>query len=138
MYKYISTNVQIIILSLQVLGRQSIEVRICACPGRDRKVDERTAFPERYPAKKTTLPTSLPSTLPAGALKRKRPDGVEEFTLTITGRENYEILLKIKESLELASLIKNSGAQPLSQIQNVNTLSTPFQPAPKTVRLSHM
>ena len=123
---------------MQVLGRQCIEVRICACPGRDRKVDERTAFPERFPAKRTTLPSSLPASIPASALKRKRSDGVEEFTLTISGRENYEILLKIKESLELASLVKNTGAQPLSLVQNVNSLSAPYQPAPKTVRLSHM
>ena len=40
------------------------------------------------------------------AVKRRKvgsPDDNEVFTLTVKGRENYEILLKLRDSLELAA-----------------------------------
>lgn len=34
------------VYSNQVLGRRCVEVRICACPGRDRKADEKIPSPQ--------------------------------------------------------------------------------------------
>ena len=89
----------------QVLGRQAVEVRVCACPGRDKSQEERSAFPEKYGPKKSSAGVYNYS---AGGVKRKHSDGSEEFTLTIHGRENYELLLRIRDSLELASLVRSS------------------------------
>lgn len=47
-YRYIGCNKNfflIFCISNQVLGRRAVEVRICACPGRDRKADEKAALP---------------------------------------------------------------------------------------------
>ncbi|XP_039243978.1 tumor protein p73 isoform X4 [Pipra filicauda] len=99
----------------QVLGRRSFEGRICACPGRDRKADE-DHFREQQAlnesaakngnANKRTFKQS-PQSIPAlGTGIKKRRHGEEEmYYVPVRGRENFEILMKIKESLELVELV---------------------------------
>ncbi|XP_021230295.1 tumor protein p73 isoform X5 [Numida meleagris] len=99
----------------QVLGRRSFEGRICACPGRDRKADEdhyreQQALNENAAkngnANKRTFKQS-PQAIPAlGPGVKKRRHGEEEmYYVPVRGRENFEILMKIKESLELVELV---------------------------------
>ncbi|XP_065505854.1 tumor protein p73 isoform X3 [Caloenas nicobarica] len=99
----------------QVLGRRSFEGRICACPGRDRKADEdhyreQQALNESASKNgnnnKRTFKQS-PQGIPAlGAGVKKRRHGEEEmYYVPVRGRENFEILMKIKESLELVELV---------------------------------
>uniref|UniRef100_A0ACB8EEL5 Tumor protein p73 n=1 Tax=Sphaerodactylus townsendi TaxID=933632 RepID=A0ACB8EEL5_9SAUR len=99
----------------QVLGRRSFEGRICACPGRDRKADEdhfreQQALNENAAKNgnlnKRTFKQS-PQGIPAlGAGIKKRRHGEEEtYYVPVHGRENFEILMKIKESLELVELV---------------------------------
>nr|XP_056721359.1 tumor protein p73 [Euleptes europaea] len=99
----------------QVLGRRSFEGRICACPGRDRKADEdhyreqqalnESAAKNGNPNKRTFKQS--PQGIPAlGAGMKKRRHGEEEtYYVPVRGRENFEILMKIKESLELVELV---------------------------------
>ena len=95
----------------QVLGRTSVEVRICACPGRDRKVEEKALQPSlQRPSKRSAVDIDVP------AAKRSRGDQ-EVFTLTVTGQENYEILLRIRDSLELAALVPKAQIAAFQQAQ---------------------
>ncbi|XP_023370988.1 tumor protein p73 isoform X3 [Otolemur garnettii] len=102
----------------QVLGRRSFEGRICACPGRDRKADEdhyleQQTLNERNEgaarssaASKRTFKQSPPTVPALGTSVKKRRHGDEDiYYLPVRGRENFEILMKVKESLELVDLV---------------------------------
>ncbi|XP_029643409.1 tumor protein 63 isoform X3 [Octopus sinensis] len=93
----------------QVLGRRAVEVRICACPGRDRKADEKAACSPAKPpspqkngfAQRSLLITN--DITKVAPKKRKIDD--EVFTLKVRGRDNYEVLSKIRDAMELAARI---------------------------------
>ncbi|KAG9481964.1 hypothetical protein GDO78_010933 [Eleutherodactylus coqui] len=101
----------------QVLGRRSFEGRICACPGRDRKADEdhfreqaalnETAAKNGNANKRSESCKQSPQGVPAlGTNIKKRRHGEEDiYYVPVRGRENFEILMKIKESLELVELV---------------------------------
>ncbi|XP_053320320.1 cellular tumor antigen p53 [Spea bombifrons] len=83
-----------------LLGRRCFEVRVCACPGRDRRSEE-----ENYSKKKGLKiggKRELPaSPAPDAPLPKKRVVAEEEtFTLQVRGRERYEMLKKLNEALE--------------------------------------
>ncbi|XP_069068892.1 tumor protein 63 isoform X1 [Pleurodeles waltl] len=88
----------------QVLGRRCFEARICACPGRDRKADEDSIRKQQV--------TDNPKNGDGGfrqsthgvqmtSIKKRRTPDDEVLYLPVKSREIYEVLLKIKESLEL-------------------------------------
>ncbi|KAG8505452.1 Tumor protein p73, partial [Galemys pyrenaicus] len=99
----------------QVLGRRSFEGRICACPGRDRKADEdhcreqqalNESAAKSGAASKRAFKQSPPAIPALGAGVKKRRHGEEDvFYMHVRGRENFEILMKVKESLELMELV---------------------------------
>lgn len=161
----------------QVLGRKAQNIRICACPGRDRGIEEtaeskkRVAMNNNSMLRTTTEPqdnqvvcTSTPNTTPPPTLqessssaprtppaveptastsggktsdkplpkltkkrshtlmssgfevrqlnldrnplsKKQRTQEEEVFSIQVKGREKYELLLKIKESLDLMDLV---------------------------------
>ncbi|XP_051642111.1 tumor protein p73 isoform X1 [Manacus candei] len=129
----------------QVLGRRSFEGRICACPGRDRKADE-DHFREQQAlnesaakngnANKRTFKQS-PQSIPAlGTGIKKRRHGEEEmYYVPVRGRENFEILMKIKESLELVELVPQQLVDSYRQqqqqlLQRQSQLQTPSSYGP--------
>ncbi|KAJ8342980.1 hypothetical protein SKAU_G00329080 [Synaphobranchus kaupii] len=99
----------------QVLGRRCFEVRICACPGRDRKTEEdnfrklqeKSSAKTAIGTKRSYKESSLPASRPEGSKKTKTSSSSEEeiFTLQVRGKERFEMLKKINESLELKDLV---------------------------------
>uniref|UniRef100_A0A673HCF4 Tumor protein p73 n=1 Tax=Sinocyclocheilus rhinocerous TaxID=307959 RepID=A0A673HCF4_9TELE len=99
----------------QVLGRRSFEGRICACPGRDRKADEdhfreQQALNESVDKngnanKRNFKQTPANITGPSINIKKRRHGEEEMYYIPVRGRENFDILMKIKDSLELVEFV---------------------------------
>ncbi|XP_055365059.1 histone-lysine N-methyltransferase SETD1A-like isoform X2 [Betta splendens] len=88
----------------QLLGRRCFEVRVCACPGRDRKTEEANSAKLQTGAKQVKKRKSAPATDP-DMCKRKSGSSTDEeevFMLPVKGRERYNMLKKINDALELA------------------------------------
>ncbi|XP_068014272.1 tumor protein p73 [Melanerpes formicivorus] len=121
----------------QVLGRRSFEGRICACPGRDRKADE-DHFREQQALSESAAKNGAaskrafkqsPQGMPAlGTGVKKRRQGEEElYYVPVRGRENFEILMKIKESLELVELVPQQLVDSYRQQQQQQLLQRQSQ-----------
>ena len=140
----------------RVIGRRVIEIRVCACPGRDRRAEERALSgsigddDELAPTPSKTLDTQLDSPAidpfpPAAAAtrtladarrkldgapsartplsKRRRADSAAdeddelEYSVPVTGRRNFQLLMKIRDSLEVARQLERSGQRLSSLLQ---------------------
>ncbi|XP_048832771.1 tumor protein 63-like isoform X4 [Brienomyrus brachyistius] len=119
----------------QVLGRRCFEARICACPGRDRKADEDSIRKQHVTdgTKSSEAFRQASHGIQVSSIKKRRSTDEEVFCLPIKGREIYEILVKIKESLELMQFLPQhtiesyrQQQQNLIQKQNSIQSQTPF------------
>ncbi|XP_036404559.1 cellular tumor antigen p53-like isoform X1 [Megalops cyprinoides] len=98
-----------------VLGRRCFEVRVCACPGRDRKTEEekfqkkqeKTSTKTSGGTKRNFREVSQPTTRPEVSKKPKTVSKPEEevYTLLVRGKERYEMLKHINDGLELQDLV---------------------------------
>ncbi|XP_021539048.1 tumor protein p73 isoform X2 [Neomonachus schauinslandi] len=123
----------------QVLGRRSFEGRICACPGRDRKADEdhqreQQALSESAAkhgaASKRAFKQSPPAVPALGTNVKKRRHGDEDvYYMHVRGRDNFEILMKVKESLELMELVPQQLVDTYRQQQQLLQRPNHLQPA---------
>uniref|UniRef100_A0A3Q1HGV2 Cellular tumor antigen p53 n=1 Tax=Acanthochromis polyacanthus TaxID=80966 RepID=A0A3Q1HGV2_9TELE len=89
-----------------VLGRRCFEVRVCACPGRDRKTEEENSTKVQNGTKQTKKRKSAPAPATASVKKCKPASSAEEeekevYVLHVRGSERYEMLKKINDGLEL-------------------------------------
>nr|AEI91929.1 P53 [Cynops orientalis] len=106
----------------QLLGRCCFEVRVCACPGRDRKTEEENFHNKKKPSK-NAVNTGTKRTIKDASLtetdvenpKRKAHEEDEIYTLQIRGRERYEMLKKLNDALELKDMIPQSDQEKIKQ-----------------------
>lgn len=109
----------------QVLGRRCFEARICACPGRDRKADEDSIRKQQVTegvkgVDSTKRLRHVNQGIQVASISKKRRPGEEElFYLPIKGRDTYEMLLKIKESLELMQQLPQHTIESYRQQQQL-------------------
>ncbi|XP_034020150.1 cellular tumor antigen p53 [Thalassophryne amazonica] len=91
-----------------VWGRRCFEVRICACPGRDRKSEEESNARMPKDNSQTKKRRSLPP--PADNVKRLKcahcgysaeEEGKERFSISFNDRETYEMFKKLVDGYEL-------------------------------------
>ncbi|MED6250623.1 Tumor protein 63 [Ilyodon furcidens] len=103
----------------QVLGRRCFEARICACPGRDRKADEDSIRKQHVTdnSKSSEAYRQISQSIQMSTIKKRRSTDEEVFCLPIKGREIYEMLVKIKESLELMQLLPQHTIESYRQQQ---------------------
>lgn len=104
----------------QLLGRSSFEVRVCACPGRDRKTEESNFRKDQETKTLGKTPSSNKRSLmkkstssvprPEGSKKAKLSGSSDEeiYTLQVKGKERYEMLKKINDSFELSDVVPPS------------------------------
>ncbi|KAM4611364.1 cellular tumor antigen p53 [Polymixia lowei] len=103
----------------QVLGRRCFEVRVCACPGRDRKTEEENATKAKNGTKPTKKKKSPPTPDTAVVKKMKTVSSGEEeekeYVLHVRGRERYEMLKKINDGLEMLDREKSKSKVSVKQ-----------------------
>lgn len=91
-----------------VLGRRTFDVRVCACPGRDRKTEEENSekLQDGNKPLKKRKSTPAPVSCTVTTKKSKSGSSAEEedkeiFVLHVRGRERYEFLKRINDGQEL-------------------------------------
>ncbi|XP_077533239.1 tumor protein 63-like isoform X2 [Haemaphysalis longicornis] len=111
-----------------VLGRQSISLKVCACPGRDRRNEEKAAARELgqgilEPATNHTVPSLtrkrglMTTAITGGPVKLRKVEKEKEYTLTCPDRETYNMLKFIRDATMCYSLTKPHVRKTYQDIQ---------------------
>ncbi|GFT07026.1 cellular tumor antigen p53 [Nephila pilipes] len=101
----------------KVIGRRKLDVKICACPGRDKKNEEQQlgtgGNPEVSLKRKEKELVSLSDTLDftksvyLPPLKKVKSKAGSPFTLSVTDRECYDFLRHMKKFFDICRAVNN-------------------------------
>ncbi|XP_062370163.1 cellular tumor antigen p53-like [Cinclus cinclus] len=84
----------------QTLGRRCFEVRVCACPGRDRRLEEENQRKRGGAGGGAKRALPPPAEAPESSKKRVLDPDTEIFYLQVRGRQRFEMFRMINEALE--------------------------------------
>ncbi|GFQ97280.1 tp53 [Trichonephila clavata] len=99
----------------KVIGQQKLDIKICACPGRDKKTEEKQLGNKEtleVPSKRKEM-VSLSDTLEftksvyLPPLKKVKSNTGAPFTLSVADRECYEFLKHMKKFFEMCMAVNN-------------------------------
>ena len=107
----------------QTLGRRVVEIRVCACPGRDRKSDERTACGE---------PSSSQA---AGKRSRK---GVYYFNMEKCVQKCFKRKLKLSFKCDFSFTIMSSAFFSLQDLVTGDLVLKDGEPAQETAQTKNL
>ncbi|GFY46363.1 tumor protein p73 [Trichonephila inaurata madagascariensis] len=101
----------------KVIGRQKLDVKICACPGRDKKTEEKhfgiEVAPEMPLKRKAKEMTSLCDVLDftksiyLPPVKKKKSDTGPPYIISITDQRGYEFLKNMKKLFDMCKSVNN-------------------------------
>ncbi|CAL1286823.1 unnamed protein product [Larinioides sclopetarius] len=102
----------------KVIGRRKLDVKICACPGRDRKAEESQLMAERQPQlplkrkneqDTTTLDDVLQFTknVSLPPTKKVKPNKSGIYTLYVNDLDCFEFLKQMKKFYEMCKTVNN-------------------------------
>lgn len=122
------------------MGRQSVEVRICACPWRDRRTDEKH-FEQQQKPRPQGLGVSVKRTCndifeefvtvsPAPKKPKSTSEDDEIFTIKVRGRKNFEFMCLMRDALEKQTYLTPEQLKTYQQ-DKILFLSKPKQKSSK-------
>uniref|UniRef100_A0A914W5F3 SAM domain-containing protein n=1 Tax=Plectus sambesii TaxID=2011161 RepID=A0A914W5F3_9BILA len=112
----------------QVIGRHAIELKVCACPGRDATVNDAKADTD---GKKRKAPKARGERVTEFSTVQPLTSTTEDdalYVVQIHGRELYKLVMTIIRNYEMSRRYEELSSSPSTSSSTVRTLPVPLGP----------